>query len=69
MSVLYLLIPIAIVFLIIAVAFFFWAIKHGQYDDMESQALKIVMDDSNSTTDNSTEKGTEHSTENKEDEN
>ena len=69
MSVLYLLIPIAIVFLIIAVAFFFWAIKHGQYDDMESQALKIVMDDSISTADNSTKNSTDDSTSDKEDKN
>ncbi len=45
MSVLYLLIPIGIIFLLLAVLFFFWAIKNGQYDDMESQALKIVIED------------------------
>ncbi len=28
-----------------AVAFFFWAIKRGQYDDMQSQALRVVIDD------------------------
>ena len=45
MSVLYLLIPIGIIFLLLEVLFFFWAIKNGQYDDMESQALKIVIED------------------------
>ncbi len=45
MDILYLLIPIALIFLLLAVVFFFWAIKNGQYDDMESQALKIVIDD------------------------
>lgn len=45
MSILYLLIPIAVLFLIIAVAFFFWAIGNAQYDDMDSPALKIVIDD------------------------
>ena len=45
MSVLYLLLPIAILFLIIAIAFFFWAIRNDQFDDMESPALKIVIDD------------------------
>jgi len=45
MSILYLLIPIAIIFLILAVLFFFWTIKNGQYDDLESQALKIVIED------------------------
>jgi len=45
LSILYLLLPIAIFFLILAIAFFFWAIKNDQYDDMESPALKIVIDD------------------------
>lgn len=45
MDILFLLIPIALGFLVIALAVFFWAIRDGQYDDMESQGLKIVMDD------------------------
>ena len=45
MSILYLLIPIAVLFLIIAVAFFFWAIRNDQYSDLESPALKIVIED------------------------
>jgi len=45
MSILYLLIPIGIIFLLLAILFFFWAIKNGQYDDMESQAMKIVIED------------------------
>jgi len=45
LSILYLLLPIAIIFLIIAVAVFFWAIRNGQFDDMKSQAMKIVIED------------------------
>lgn len=45
MTILYLLLPIGIIFLIIAVAVFFWAIRNGQYDDMNSQAMKIVIED------------------------
>jgi cbb3-type cytochrome oxidase maturation protein len=45
LSVLYLLVPIAILFLIVAIAFFFWAIGNEQFDDLESPALKIVIDD------------------------
>ena len=45
MTILYLLIPIAVIFLIIAVAFFFWAIRNDQYEDMDSPAFKIVIDD------------------------
>ena len=59
MSILYLLLPIALVFLVLAVIIFFWAIKNGQYDDMQSQAMKVVIEDhlqkkdkKNSSTDN-----------------
>ena len=45
MSILYLLLPIALVFLTLAVIIFFWAIKNGQYDDLQSQALKVVIED------------------------
>lgn len=45
MSILYLLLPIAIIFLIIAIIFFFWAIKNNQYDDLQSPALKVIIDD------------------------
>ena len=45
MDILFLLIPIAIGFLIVALAVFFWAIRDGQYDDMESQGLKVIIDD------------------------
>ena len=52
MDVLFLLLPIGIVFLVLAIVFFFWAIKNGQYDDFESQALKVVIDDHQKTKDN-----------------
>jgi len=45
MDVLFLLIPIALGFLVLALAIFFWAIRNGQYDDMQSHGLKIVIDD------------------------
>lgn len=45
MSILYLLIPLAIVLMIIALMFFVWTVKSGQYDDMEGPAHRILMDD------------------------
>ena len=45
MDILFLLIPIALIFLVIALALFFWAIRNGQYDDMDSQSMKIIMDE------------------------
>ncbi|MCP4411533.1 MAG: cbb3-type cytochrome oxidase assembly protein CcoS [Gammaproteobacteria bacterium] len=62
MSVLYLLIPIGIIFLLLAVLFFFWAIKNGQYDDMESQALKIVIEDHQTKPEKSDEENDNEST-------
>ena len=50
MDILFLLIPIALGFLVIALALFFWAIRNGQYDDMDSQSLKIIMDERRSDT-------------------
>jgi cbb3-type cytochrome oxidase maturation protein len=44
-SILYLLIPLAIVLMIVALAFFAWTVKSGQYDDMEGPAHRILMDD------------------------
>lgn len=48
MDILIVLIPIALGFLVIALAVFFWAIRNGQYDDMQSQGLKIVLEEKQS---------------------
>jgi cbb3-type cytochrome oxidase maturation protein len=45
MEILYLLIPIALIFIAIAIAAFVWAGKSGQFDDMEGPAYRILMDD------------------------
>ena len=45
MSILYVLIPMSIVLLIIAIWFFFWASNDGQFDDLDSPAVRILMDD------------------------
>ncbi|MGD8514202.1 MAG: cbb3-type cytochrome oxidase assembly protein CcoS [Granulosicoccaceae bacterium] len=45
MEVIYLLIPIALLLVIVIVAIFFWAIRSGQFDDMEGPAHRILMDD------------------------
>jgi len=44
-SILYLLIPLAVILMVIAAGFFIWTVKHGQYDDMEGPAYRILMDD------------------------
>ena len=45
MESLYILIPIAIVFVAIAVAVFFWAVRTGQFDDLDAEAQRILFDE------------------------
>ena len=45
MDIIYVLVPLSILLLTVAVAIFFWAVKGGQYDDLESPAHKILFDD------------------------
>ena len=45
MSILYLLIPLAVIIMAVAVGFFLWTIKSGQYEDMDGPAYRILMDD------------------------
>ncbi|MCP8689810.1 cbb3-type cytochrome oxidase assembly protein CcoS [Marinobacterium sedimentorum] len=48
MNILYLLIPIAIIFVGCALWAFFWSVNSGQYDDLESPAHSILFDDDDS---------------------
>lgn len=45
MSVIYGLIPGMILLGLVSVLIFFWAVKNGQYDDMEGPAHRILDDD------------------------
>ncbi len=45
MDILYLLIPISLILILVIVLIFLWAIKSGQFDDLEGPAHKILMDD------------------------
>lgn len=45
MSMLYVLIPLAVVLLALAVWALLWAIKHGQFDDLETHGWSVVLDD------------------------
>lgn len=45
MDILYLLIPIAIIFVACALWAFFWSVNSGQFDDLESPAHSILYDD------------------------
>ena len=45
MSILYVLIPLAVVLLAVAVWALLWAIKNGQFDDLETHGWSVVLDD------------------------
>lgn len=45
MEVIYGLLPGMLLLGIIGVAVFFWAVRSGQYDDMDGAANRILMDD------------------------
>ena len=45
MSMLYVLIPLAILLLAFAVWALVWAIRTGQFDDLESHGWSVVLDD------------------------
>ena len=45
MSILYILIPLALLILGVAVWAFFWAVGSGQFDDLDTPAVRILMDD------------------------
>ncbi len=45
MDVLYLLIPLMIGLGLIGVVIFIWSVRSGQYDDLEGDANRILMDD------------------------
>ncbi len=45
MSILYILIPLALLILGGAVWAFFWAVGNGQFDDLDTPAIRIILDD------------------------
>jgi cbb3-type cytochrome oxidase maturation protein len=45
MSVIYVLIPIAILFVIIGLVVFFWAVRSKQFEDLEKEGFSILFDD------------------------
>lgn len=45
MESLFFLVPVVLVILVIAVRFLFWAVNSGQYDDLDTEAHRILFDD------------------------
>lgn len=47
MSIIYILIPIAILLTAIGIYLFFWAVKTEQFDDLEKQGMSILFNENN----------------------
>ncbi|AXK71643.1 cbb3-type cytochrome oxidase assembly protein CcoS [Lysobacter sp. TY2-98] len=45
MTILLLLIPLSLMLLVVAVGAFWWAVKRGQFDDLDTPAIDILRDD------------------------
>jgi cbb3-type cytochrome oxidase maturation protein len=49
MSVIYILIPVAILLTALGIYLFFWAVKTDQFEDLEKQGMSILFDDETNT--------------------
>jgi cbb3-type cytochrome oxidase maturation protein len=49
MEIIYLLIPLSLLLVGLMVWVFFWAVRSGQFDDLEGPAHRILMDDDSPT--------------------
>ena len=45
MSIIYVLIPVAILLTALGIYIFFWAVKNNQFNDLEKQGMSILFDD------------------------
>ena len=50
MNILLLLIPLSLLLLVAAIWAFVWAVKRGQFDDLDTPAIDILRDDDARTT-------------------
>ncbi|WCE31136.1 cbb3-type cytochrome oxidase assembly protein CcoS [Vibrio sp. SCSIO 43137] len=56
MASLYILIPIAIILVCVAVAIFLWAVKSEQFEDLERQGHSILFDEDERESENKDER-------------
>ena len=45
MTILFALVPLSLLLLVAALAAFFWAVRAGQFDDLETPAVRILLDE------------------------
>jgi cbb3-type cytochrome oxidase maturation protein len=56
MEIIYLLVPLSLVLIGVIIWAFFWAVRSGQFDDLEGPAHRILMDDDSIEAGKETEK-------------
>ena len=44
MDILFLLVPVSFILIIVAIRLFFWAVRDGQFDDLDGAAHSILFD-------------------------
>jgi cbb3-type cytochrome oxidase maturation protein len=49
MSIIYVLIPIAILFVCIGLGIFFWAVRSRQFDDLNKEGMSILFEEEKNT--------------------
>jgi cbb3-type cytochrome oxidase maturation protein len=52
MSILYLLIPLGLVLLVLTLWAFFWAVREGQFDDLDTPGVQLLLDDDSAPPEN-----------------
>ncbi len=62
MTILLLLIPLSLVLIGIAVAIFVWAVRRGQFEDLDTPALDILRDDDHAPPDAHAPREPDHDT-------
>lgn len=45
MDILYLLVPLSLVLVFVIAAVFWWSLRSGQFEDLEGEGFRILMDD------------------------
>lgn len=45
MEILHIAVPAAVLLVIFALIVFWWAVRHGQFDDLERQGMNILLDE------------------------
>jgi cbb3-type cytochrome oxidase maturation protein len=53
MLIIYVVLPVALILAGVALAAFIWAVRRGQFDDLDTPGVRVLFDDEPTTTDNS----------------